>query len=136
MAAAFLGTLIAQRPFRQYMGVEYRAFELPDDYKEKTEWVFARLMFPPGPNDGYRGRFDGDWRQGMSLWTQDYPRADRHFSEAVRRLTRLDVRSVEQPVSLEDGDDVYNWPWLYAVQTGEWNLTDFQVKQFREYLLR
>jgi hypothetical protein len=93
-------------------------------------------MFPPGPNDGYRGRFDGDWRQGSSLWTQDFPRADRHFSEAVRRLTRVHVRSVEQPVNLDDGDDVYNWPWLYAVQVGEWGLTDAQAKKLREYLLR
>ena len=136
-AAAFLGTIFAfQRPFRQYMGLEYRRFELPDDYKEKTEWVFARLMFPPGPNDGYRGRFDGDWRQGLSLWTQDYPRADRHFSEAVRRLTRIHVRSAEQPVNLEDGDDVYDWPWLYAVQVGEWGLTAEQARIMREYLLR
>jgi len=138
LAAAFLGTLIAfqQRPFRQFMGVEYRSFELPSDYQEKTEWVFARLMYPPGPNDGYRGRFDGDWRQGLSLWTQDYPRADRHFSEAVRRLTRIHVRSAEQPVNLEDGDDVYNWPWIYAVQVGEWGLTAEQAKIMREYLLR
>ncbi len=136
-AAAFLGTLFAfQRPFRQYRGVEYRSFELPPDYQEKTEWVFARLMYPPGPNDGYRGRFDGDWREGLSLWTQDYPRADRHFSEAVRRLTRIHVRSAEQPVNLEDGDDVYNWPWLYAVQVGEWGLTAEQAKIMREYLLR
>ena len=137
LAAAFLGTLIAfQRPFRQYMGVEYRAFVVPEDYKDKTEWVFARLMFPPGPNDGYRGRFDGDWRQGLSLWTQDYPRADRHFSEAVKRLTRIHVRTAEQPVNLEDGDDVYDWPWIYAVQVGEWGLTAEQAKIMREYLLR
>jgi len=137
LAVAFLGTLIAfQRPFRQYMGVEYRAFVVPDDYKDKTEWVFARLMFPPGPNDGYRGRFDGDWRQGLSLWTQDYPRADRHFSEAVKRLTRIHVRTAEQPVNLEDGDDVYDWPWIYAVQVGEWGLTAEQAKIMREYLLR
>jgi len=137
LAAAFLGTLLAfQRPFRQYMGVEYRAFVTPPDATEKTEWVFARLMFPPGPNDGYRGRFDGDWRQGLSLWTQDYPRADRHFSEAVQRLTRIHVRSAEQPVNLEDGDDVYDWPWLYAVQVGEWGLTAEQAKIMREYLLR
>ena len=44
--------------------------------------------------------------RGLSLWTQDYPRADRHFSLALRRLTRLQVRSVEQPVMLEDGDEV------------------------------
>jgi hypothetical protein len=125
-----------QRPFRQYPGVEYFRFELTPDWQDKSEWAFARLMFPPGPLDGYRGRFNGDWRQGMSLWTQDYPRADRHFSEAVRRLTRLHVRSVEQPVSLEDGDDVYNWPWLYAVQVGEWGLNSDEAKVMRDYLLR
>ena len=93
-----------QRPFKEYPAVEYNDFPLPPDYQEKTEWVFARLMFPGGPLDGYRGRFDGDFRLGLSLWTQDYPRADRHFVQAVRRLTRLHVRSVEQPVLLEDGD--------------------------------
>ena len=125
-----------QLPFRQFHGVEYREFELPDDWKDPGEWAFARLMFPPGPNDGYRGRFDGDWRLGLSLWTQDYPRADRHFSLAVRRLTRLHVRSVEQPVNLDEGDDVYNWPWLYAVQVGEWGLTEEQGRKMRDYLLR
>jgi hypothetical protein len=134
---ACLSALYAfQRPFRQYPGVEYYQFELTPDWQDKSEWAFARLMFPPGPNDGYRGRFDGDWRQGLSLWTQDYPRADRHFSEAVRRLTRVHVRSVEQPVNLEDGDEVYNWPWLYAVQVGEWGLTESQGKVMRDYLLR
>ncbi|MEO7143399.1 MAG: DUF4159 domain-containing protein [Bryobacteraceae bacterium] len=135
--ATFLGTLCAfQRPFRQYPGVEYSHFELPTNWQQKSEWVFARLMYPPGANDGYRGRFDGDWRLGLSLWTQDYPRADRHFSEAVTRLTRIQVRSAEQPVNLDDGDDVYNWPWLYAVQVGEWGLTDAQADKLRDYLLR
>ena len=31
---------------------------------------------------------------------------------------------------------MYNWPWLYAVQVGEWNLTDAQAQKLREYLLR
>ncbi len=124
-----------QRPFRQFPGVEYESFELTSDWQEKTEWAFARLMFPPGPLDGYAGRFDGDWRQGLSLWTQDYPRADRHFSQALRRLTRIHVRSVEQPVNLEEGD-AYDWPWLYAVQVGEWGLTKHQAELMREYLLR
>jgi hypothetical protein len=125
-----------QHAFRQYPGVEYNIAAPPPDWQEKTEWAFARLMFPPGWNDGYRGRFDGDWRQGLSLWTQDYPRADRHFSQAVRRLTRIHVRSVEQPVNLDEGDDVYNWPWVYAVQVGEWGLTAGQAKVLRDYLLR
>ena len=114
VAAASLSALYAfQRPFRQYPGVEYGDFPLPSDYREKTEWAFARLMYPNtryGIGGGYGFRGGGDWREGFTIWTQDYPRADRHFSEAVRRLTRLHVRSVEQPVNLDDGDDVFNWP--------------------------
>jgi hypothetical protein len=132
-----------QRPFREYPGIEYNDFPLPADYQEKTEWAFARLMYPQaaggrGFGFGFGGGFNrgGDWREGRSMWTQDYPRADRHFVQAVRRLTRLHARSVEQPVNLDDGDDVYNWPWLYAVQVGQWKLTDAQAARMREYLLR
>jgi hypothetical protein len=117
-------------------GVEYRlgTIPLPPDYQEQAEWTFARLMFPPGPLNGYYGR-DRDWHTGISLWSQDFPRADRHFSLAVRRLTRVHARSVEQLVNLDEGDQ-YDWPWLYAVQVGEWGLTDPQGQALREYLLR
>src|ERR1700691_5137550 len=132
-SVACLSALYAfQRPFRQYPGVEYENFEVPLDWRQNGEWTFARLMYPPGPNDGYAGRFDGDWREGLSLWTQDYPRADRHFSLALRRLTRVQVRSAEQPVNLDEGD-AYDWPWLYAVQVGEWGLTAQQGQELRKY---
>jgi hypothetical protein len=101
------------------------------------EFVFARMMFPGGGAqfDGYYPRFQGDWREGLSLWTQDYPPADRLFSQAVRRLTRVQSRSVEQPVNL-DQDQEFDFPWLYAVQVGEWGITAKQGKELREYLLR
>src|SRR5713101_8155037 len=126
-----------QLPFREYPAIEYNSFPVPPDSQEKTEWVFARLMYPPAPT----ARFDwsrrvGGWVHGMSSWTQDYPRADRHFLQAVRRLTRIHVRSVEQPVNLDDDDDVYNWPWLYAVRPGEWQLTDTQAARLRDYIER
>ena len=133
---ACIGTIFAfQKPFRQYPGVEYPQFQVPQDFSERTEFVFARMMFGGGWNDGYRGRFDGDWRLGMTLWTQDYPRADRHFSEAIRRLTRIHTRSAEQPVNLDE-DEEFDLPWLYAVQVGEWGITAKQGKELREYLLR
>jgi len=31
---------------------------------------------------------------------------------------------------------VYNWPWLYGVEVGHWELTDSQVEKFRDFLLR
>lgn len=134
-----LGSVWAFRsPFREFPGVEYRVGDvpLPSDWQEKTEFVFARLMYPPSRygRGGFRFR-GGDWTEGFSIWTQDYPRADRHFAPALRRLTRIHVRSVEQPVNLDDGD-VYDWPWLYAVQTGSWNLTDRQAAALREFLMR
>lgn len=137
LVGTVVGVLLAQRPFREYPSVEgYERMMLPEDWKRPAEWTFARLMYPPGPLDGYAGRFDGDWRQGLSLWTQDYPKADRALAAAVRRLTRVDTRSVEQAVNLDDGDEIYNWPWIYAVQVGEWGPTDAQCHKLRDYLLR
>jgi len=134
--AVTAGLWAFQLPFREYPGQEYSDFPLPPDYHEKTEFVFARLMYPQG-NWGIFGwlwRFD--WRQGRSAWTNDYPRSDRHFVLALRRLTRVEVRSVEQPVSLDDGDDIYNWPFLYCVGPNQMNLSDAQRKKLRDYLDR
>jgi hypothetical protein len=130
-----------QMPFRVYRSLEpYDNVELPADYQDKTEWVFARLMYPQHPHARF-GRYYGygaatTWLEGGTSWSQDYPRADRHFSLALRRLTRIQVRSVEQPVNLDDGDDVFNWPWLNAGEMGDWKLTLPQVAKLREYLLR
>jgi len=135
-ATALLGfVLYGQRPFREYPGWEYSNFPLPPDWKVTGEWTFARLMYPP-IGGGYRRRRYVDWHEGYSNWTIDYPRSDRHLSAAVRRLTRIQTRSVEQPVNLEDGDEVYNWPWLYGVEVGHWNLTDQQAAKLRDFLLR
>src|SRR6266436_2930765 len=135
-----LTTLYAfQRPFRVYPSMEpYDDIQLPPDWQEKAEWVQSRLMYPQHPNALFaRYRYGPmDWREGGTSWTQDYPRADRHFATALRRLTRVHVRSVEQPVNLDDGDDVFNWPWIYATHEGEWALTDSQVVKLRDYLLR
>ena len=130
-------TLFAQRPFREYPAWEYNDYPVPDDYKAPGEWTFARLMYPTFhiPIDWqFRPQFD--WRQGRTNWTIDYPRSDRHLASAVRRLTRVDARSVEQPINLDEDDDVFNYPWLYAVEVGHWELTDSQIAKFREFLLR
>lgn len=123
---AILGTIYAQKPFREYAGSEYRRFPLPHDWNENTEFSRARLM--------YRGLRYG-WG-GAGSWTIDYPRADRHLLAGIRRLTRIHTRSVEQVVDLDDPDEIYNWPFLYAVEVGTWDLTDTQAAKLRDYLLR
>jgi len=125
-------------PWREYPGQDNIA--IPPDFQEKTEWCFARLMYPPftGSINGRGGfrRMGRSWKEGRSNWSTDYTAADRHLSTALRRLTRVHIRSVEQPVDLDDGDDVFNYPWLYAVEVGHWQLTDSQIVKFREFIDR
>jgi hypothetical protein len=133
----FLGLLLlAQRPFRTYPGLEGRdtETELPADFANKAELIMGRLMYPSGGGRGRGG--GGNWLIGRTTWTVDYPKGDRTFAAAIRRLTRVDVRSVEQPVNPDDGDDIYFWPYMHVSMPGSWALTDAQTLKLREYLQR
>jgi hypothetical protein len=123
--------------FREYHGAEYLIGDvpLPPAWDQPGEWTFARLMYPESPY-APRWRTGGEWSDGGTSWTIDYPRGDRHIASMVRRLTSVDARSVEQPVNLDLGDEVFYWPWLYVVEPGTWELTDEQAGKLREYLLR
>jgi len=88
---------------------------------EHKEWTFARLA--------YDGGFDG------SRWDVDFPRAEYHFSDAVRRLTRVDVQPDGYVIS-PDSDELFEYPWLYAVEVGSWGFSADQAARMREYLLR
>src|SRR5580658_2684605 len=134
----FLALLHAQRPFKEYPAIEYEDFPLPPDWKDQQhEWVRARLRYPDifGYPDNSRLRLRSN-RPWPGQWTMDYPRSDRHLLAGVRRLTRIDTRSVEQVVDLDGTGDVYNWPIMYAVEVGHWLLPQEQANQLREYLLR
>src|SRR5262245_4319619 len=72
-----------QRPFRVYRSLElYDDVPLPVDWRESGEWIQARLMYPNHPEARFSRRIGGwglDWHEGGTSWSQDYPRADRHF---------------------------------------------------------
>lgn len=128
----------AQQQWREYPGYERdrRSFpDLPEDYQVPGEFVIGRLMFPQYER-GPLGSGRGDWRQGGTGWAVDYPRGDRAFARLLDRLTNINVRSVEQPVNLDDGDDAFYWPFLISGLVGSWNLTDSQARKLREHLLR
>jgi hypothetical protein len=126
------------KPFREYPSFEGddAAAELPADWQVPGELVVGRLMYPSAA--GGRGFFGGgdDWRQGGTGWTDDYPRGDRALIKMLRRNTRINVRAVEQPVSLDDGNDIYYWPFLVAGLAMSWNLSERQAATLREYLER
>jgi hypothetical protein len=127
------GAAHGQQPFRVYPSFEGHAdTDLPPDYDVPAEFVIGRLMYP-----SYRGFFrGGGWERGGSSWAVDYPRGDRKLAEMLRRFTRTDVRSVEQPVNPNDGNDIYYWPFMIVGLAGYWELTDAHVATLRSYLLR
>jgi hypothetical protein len=134
VALLLAGGVYAQREFREYPPLEGddSTSQLPPDYQVPGEFILGRLMYPSS-----RGRFGGgNYKQGYSGWTVDYPLGDRNFLRHLRRLTTINVRTVEQPTDLDDGDDVFNWPFLIASFPGTWNLSDTQAAKLRDYLLR
>jgi len=141
-AALLLGGLplsasvaLAQRPFRDYPPLEgaESAAPIPADYRTPAEFVFGRLMYPPNDLFGFGG---SDWKQGFSPWTIDYPLGDRNFLRILRRLTTIHARSVEQSIDPDDGDEIFNWPFIYIDTPGAMDLTGAQIVKLREYLQR
>ncbi len=130
------GLLLAQKPFKEWPAIEYENFPLPPDYQQKAEWTRARLRYPDIYGYPDTELFMAGGRPFPGYWTMDYPRSDRHLLQGVRRLTRIESKSVEQVVSLDGTDDIYNYPTLYAVEVGHWKLGDRNAAQLREFLLR
>jgi hypothetical protein len=133
------GAALAQKPWREYPSIERgwgRAQDFPEAYREPGEFVVGRLMFPQARRGWALGVGGGNWLDGGTAWTVDYPEGDRTFARLLARLTMVDVRVVEQPVNLDDDIDAYYWPFLISGLVGAWDLTDAQAAKLREYLLR
>jgi Domain of unknown function (DUF4159) len=105
---------------------------------QKAEFSWSRLSYTTAMGGGGYGGFGGGYGRGGgwgATWSRDYPKADRQFLIALNRLTRIQGRSTEQVVSL-DSDDIYNYPFVYAVMVHTWTFSDDEAKRMREYLLK
>jgi hypothetical protein len=101
--------------------------------KEPSEFYWSRLQYT-ARTDVYSG-FGGYGYGFGGSWSRDYPKADRQFLMALKRLTRIEARPTEQVVDL-DHDDIFNYPWVYAVQVANWTFTDAEAKRLHDYLLK
>ena len=115
-----IGVLFAQKEFKEYPG--QNNISRPADWNEPHEWVWGRLRYSDYGRGRRGGGFFGGGRRGS--WSTDYSKGDRVLAQALRRLTLLDTRSVEQVIDIDGSDDAYNWPFLYAVEVGQWQLYD------------
>lgn len=122
---------IAQSMSRERRWAQYEAemqdpAEDPPDAWENTEFAFARLRYRSGRDGMY-------WRGAR--WGVDANKSDRQFIQGVRRLTRVHARSVEQIVDV-DSDDMFDWPWMYAVGVGDWSFNASQAQRMKAFFDR
>ena len=130
LAVLALAALAQRGRFRAPFGDDNEAVMPP----READFHFIRLQYTDLPEYhrvfGFASR-DG---QGSGWWLVDWPDADNHFTRGIERLTRIDTGD---PRHLRLTDDrLFDYPWIYATQTGWWGLSDVEIARLREYLLR
>jgi len=101
-----------------------------DKTDEQPEFYFTRLQYSAGGPAARSGR----------AWYTDSPNADHKFMWGIRRMTNA---RVYEPPDLRDvhsvrimDPEIFKYPYIYAVEPGQMELSSEDAAQLREYLLR
>ncbi len=100
-----------------------RAYDFERD--KKAEFSFARYAY----GSPYGGR------RGGGSWATDFPAAEYHLTNGIKRLTAVDAVHGGRYFEPMD-EEMFDYPWIYAVEVGHWYLSDEEAARMREYLLR
>ncbi|MCH8072740.1 MAG: DUF4159 domain-containing protein, partial [Proteobacteria bacterium] len=100
--------------------------ELSTDLTSHAEFAFTRIIFKSGYST-LPGPGNTSWR--------DWPEADAHFIQGIKRLTAVDIEDNSRAIVLTD-EQLFDRPWIYALEVGTWLLTRPEADNLREYLLR
>lgn len=90
-----------------------------------SEFHFVRLAYT---DSGARFR-------GGDAWLTDFPEAEQHLMDGVRRLSRINADPEGVQLAIMD-PKLFDYPWIYAVEVGSWVLNETEAARLREYLLR
>ena len=86
-------------------------------------FVFVRMSYPSGFRGGAR-------------WAHDYPRGEEHFLKIFDEVTAVPMHTAESSVMSWSDPELFKFPVAYMVEPGYWSMTEQDVKQLREYLLK
>lgn len=103
-----------------------RAWDFDPD--ARAEFQFVRYAY--GSSEGDRG-----WGRRRRSWQTDWPHAEYHLTSGISRLTVIDTAYGGRFLDPMD-EDLFDYPWIYAVEVGRWDLADHEAARLREYLLR
>jgi hypothetical protein len=85
----------------------------------QTEFIFARWSYASG-----------------SGWNHDYPAAEEHINQIMSEATKLDVHKMSYKIIPIDSDEIFKYPFGYISEPGQMDLTEQEVKNFREFVDR
>lgn len=90
----------------------------------EAEFTFVRVVYTGLQGWGY-----------YKNWYTDWPKADRQFILGIQRLTNIRTAVQGKTIPLTD-KEILQYPFIYSVEVGHWNLTDEEAGALREYLRR
>jgi len=103
------------------------AVNRPAEAGPSNELHLGRLVFQNG--------IHSSWGPGRAWWRIDWPEAEFHFVNGIKRYTSIDVAGDSAHLSLLD-DHIFDYPWLFVQQVGRWQLSSPEVERLGEYLKR
>ena len=112
--------------------IRAQPFDNPLEDSPTAEFHFARLTYSADPYSRF-GRRPG--------WRADYPDAEYHLTKGIARMTNIEAEPVDYSgrggrlIDLTN-DQVFDYPWLYVVEPGQWFLSTEEVEKLREYFDR
>lgn len=93
---------------------------------------FVRVQYGGGGSSfGSRRR-----RRGGSMWSHDYPRAERNFLKILEETTYVRSQTEGTNILRLDDPEIFKYPVLYIVEVGSWNPTDEEAASLGEHLLK
>ncbi len=102
-----------------------RAWDFDPD--ARAEFQFVRYAYGSGQ--------DGGWGRRRGGWRTDWPDAEYHLTNGISRLTVIDTAYGGKFFDPMD-EELFDYPWIYAVEVGRWYLDEIEAARLREYLLR
>jgi hypothetical protein len=96
----------------------------------KYKFTMARIRYTTGNFGGF-----GFGRGQGPPWSHDYPKSEEHFMKIMSEVTKLDVNPEGHIVSF-DNNEVFKFPIAYLCEVGFLDLSEGEVRNMNQYLLR
>ncbi|MFQ5752036.1 MAG: DUF4159 domain-containing protein, partial [bacterium] len=94
------------------------------------EFTFVRIRWR---DNGIR--YGYGFSTNVAPWAHDYPQAEHNLYTALKVTTSIKLSEDNKVLTFAD-EEIFKYPFIYACEIGYLTLSEKEVKNLREYLLR